>query len=117
MAFTVASAHIDFRATRTRQLNADVARSAEAIETNSRPFPFVMGHSGQTQAPVTDDAGAEKWCGLHVVEAIRQTISEGGGRGCVFCVAAINSPSSEHRFVAKIFSTGNAELTDATGSI
>src|SRR5687768_10322746 len=99
MAFTVASAHIDFRATRTRQLNAGVARRPAAISPNPRPFPFVVLHSGQTQAPVTDDAGAEKWCGLHVVEAIRQTISEGCGRGCVFCVASTNSPASEHRFV------------------
>src|SRR6185436_9775443 len=117
MAFTVASAHIDLRATRACQLNAYMAGSAEAIESKPSPFPFVMSESGQTQAPVTDDAGAEKWCCLHVVEAIRYTIGEGCRRGCVFCVATIGGPSSEHGFVAQIFSTGNTELTDATGSI
>src|SRR5688572_33324274 len=103
MAFTVASADIDFRPTRACQLNAYMVRSAEAVQTKPRAFPFVMSQSGQAQAPVTDDAGAEKWCCLHVVEAIRQTIGESCGRHCVFCIAAIDSPSSEHRFIAQIF--------------
>jgi hypothetical protein len=117
MAFTIASTYIDFRATSACQLNADMARSAEAIQTKPRPFPFVMSESGQTQAPVTDDAGAQEWCCLQIVEAVWQRIGERCGRSCVFCIAAIYGPSSEHRFVAQIFSTGNTELTDATGSI
>jgi hypothetical protein len=59
MSLPVASAHIDFRATRARQLNADMARSAEAIETKPSTVPVLMSQSGQSQTAVTDDTGAQ----------------------------------------------------------
>src|SRR5918912_2803366 len=117
MALAVARCDVHFGPARTRHMDADVPSRAEAINPQTRSRPTSRTDSGQAQRAITNDASAEKRCGLHVVKAVRQFVSEGCRRDRVFRVAAVNSPSGEACARAQVLSTGKKEAALAAGAL
>src|SRR5262249_11494274 len=117
MTLTIARAHVNFCAARARELNANVAGCAKAIDAEPCSTPVVSVQSRQAQTAIADYPGAKQWRGLNVFETARYLVRKRSRRDSVFRISTIDSPTRKERLFTKVFASGNTILTFATRAI
>src|SRR5262249_6987597 len=66
---------------------------------------------------MTNDARAQKRCGLRVIEGLRQRINEISRRDYAFGEPAVRGPAGKLRSLAKILAAGATEATFAARAV
>src|SRR5690348_13313510 len=106
---SVARRSIDLDVPVSRNLNGDVRRRAESIE--SQPPAFLDPR--EPQASKSNNSGAKQGRGLLIGKSLRNRVNKILRRNDVFRVTAIDGVSGERRTVAKIFFAPPAVFADA----
>src|SRR5450830_299042 len=119
VALPVSRHHVDVGASRARDLDRDVPRRAETVESEPRPAEAggAAREARQAEGAVADDAGAEKRRRNDVGESFGKLVDEirlgQDRRG----KAAVDGPSREFGGVAQVFTAAHAEAAGAAGPV
>jgi hypothetical protein len=113
----VARADVHFGAARSRDLNRDVTRRAEAVQAEARALPVPRCESGLPQAAKTDDAGAQERRRIEIAEPCRDAVAKVGLRERVFGESAVDGPAREVRLEAEVLIAASTESARAARAV